>query len=142
MVEPCSITTRNGLLLALAFAVGYIDALSYPGLSRGFTANMTGNTVLPGVALALTLEPLLLFAFTSGWYPAHDTLASETTAAALVMLSALAMGVKSTTVSRLEITVIATTYLIGTLTNLVARLVERAHRESKPFRHSALLPAV
>jgi uncharacterized membrane protein YoaK (UPF0700 family) len=51
MVEARSrIATRNGLLLALAFAAGYIDALSYLGLSRVFTANMTGNTVLLGIA--------------------------------------------------------------------------------------------
>ena len=39
-------------MLALAFAAGYIDAISYLGLSRVFTANMTGNTVLLGIALA------------------------------------------------------------------------------------------
>jgi uncharacterized membrane protein YoaK (UPF0700 family) len=40
------------LLLALALAAGFIDALSYLGLGRVFTANMTGNTVLLGVAVA------------------------------------------------------------------------------------------
>ena len=40
------------LLLALAFAAGSVDALSYLGLGRVFTANMTGNTVLLGVAVA------------------------------------------------------------------------------------------
>jgi len=50
--SPTSTATRNNLLLALAFAAGYIDALSYLGLSRVFTANMTGNTVLLGIALA------------------------------------------------------------------------------------------
>lgn len=47
-----SAATRNGLLLALAFAAGYIDALSYLGLGRVFTANMTGSTVLLGIAIA------------------------------------------------------------------------------------------
>ena len=37
---------------------------------------------------------------------------------------------------------IATTYLTGTLTNLVARLMGRSRRKSKPFRNSALLAAV
>lgn len=36
----------------LAFAACDIDALSYLGLNRVFTANMTGNTVLLGIALA------------------------------------------------------------------------------------------
>jgi uncharacterized membrane protein YoaK (UPF0700 family) len=43
---------ESHLLLALAFAAGSIDALSYLGLGRVFTANMTGNTVLLGVAVA------------------------------------------------------------------------------------------
>ncbi|MCL4746728.1 MAG: DUF1275 family protein [Burkholderiaceae bacterium] len=174
------------MLLALAFAAGYVDALSYLGLSRVFTANMTGNTVLLGIALAqldgdaiarsslalagfltgaaagawiverdhsdsvwpwavtlaLTLESLLLLAFAAGWYLAHDSLASATTTAVLIVLSALAMGVQSAAVSRLEITGISTTYLTGTLTNLAALLMGRSRRKSKPFRYSALLAAV
>jgi uncharacterized membrane protein YoaK (UPF0700 family) len=46
-----SVTIRNGLLLLLACAAGAIDAISYLGLGRVFTANMTGNTVLLGLAL-------------------------------------------------------------------------------------------
>lgn len=38
------------MLLALAFVAGYIDAVSYLGLNRVFTAN--GNTVLLGIAVA------------------------------------------------------------------------------------------
>ncbi len=48
MVEARLIALRNGLLLALAFAAGYIDALSYLGLGRVFTANMTGKSCLSG----------------------------------------------------------------------------------------------
>src|SRR5436309_2066415 len=48
--------TRPGreasLLLALASAAGFIDAVTYLGLGRVFTANMTGNKVLLGVAAA------------------------------------------------------------------------------------------
>ena len=47
-----STTTRNRLLLALAFAAGYVDALSYLGLNRVLTANMTGNTVLLALSFA------------------------------------------------------------------------------------------
>jgi uncharacterized membrane protein YoaK (UPF0700 family) len=46
-----SLTLRHGLLLLLACAAGAIDAISYLGLGRVFTANMTGNTVLLGLAL-------------------------------------------------------------------------------------------
>lgn len=39
-------------LLALAFAAGSVDAISYLGLGRAFPANMTGNTVLLAIAVA------------------------------------------------------------------------------------------
>ncbi len=47
---------RDRILLALAFAAGCVDALSYLGLSRVFTANMTGNAVLLGLAIGQTQE--------------------------------------------------------------------------------------
>lgn len=185
MVEP-RLTIKMGLILALAFAAGYIDALSYLGLGHVFTANMTGNTVLLGIALAefdvgairrsgialaaflvgaaagawiverdhsdrrwpravtfaLALEALILLVFAAGWYLIHDSAPTATTTAFLIVLSALAMGVQSAAVIRLEVPGIATTYLTGTLTNLVARLMGRSRRKNKPFRHSALLVAV
>jgi uncharacterized membrane protein YoaK (UPF0700 family) len=39
---------RDGLLLTLTAAAGSADAVSYLGLGRVFTANMTGNLVLLG----------------------------------------------------------------------------------------------
>jgi uncharacterized membrane protein YoaK (UPF0700 family) len=39
-------------LLALTFTSGLVDAISYLGLGRVFTANMTGNVVLLGFAIA------------------------------------------------------------------------------------------
>lgn len=186
MAAPRSIAIRNALLLALAFAAGYIDALSYLGLGHVFTANMTGNTVLFGIALAqldanaiarsglalagflagaaagawiverdhsagpwpravtiaLWLESLLLLVLAAAWYLTRDTLADPTTTAALIVLSAVAMGVQSAAVIRLEVTGIATTYLTGTLTNLAALLMGRTRRKNKPFRHSGLLAVV
>lgn len=50
-VSAMSPAIRNSLLLLLACAAGAIDAVSYLGLGRVFTANMTGNTVLLGLAL-------------------------------------------------------------------------------------------
>src|SRR5215467_5739972 len=43
---------RESMLLALTWAAGVGDAVSYLGLGRVFTAMMTGNTVLLGLALA------------------------------------------------------------------------------------------
>ena len=41
-----------GLMLALTFSTGVIDAVGYLGLDRVFTGNMTGNVVILGMALA------------------------------------------------------------------------------------------
>jgi uncharacterized membrane protein YoaK (UPF0700 family) len=46
-----SITIRNVLVLLLACVAGSVDAVSYMSLGHVFTANMTGNTVLLGLAL-------------------------------------------------------------------------------------------
>jgi uncharacterized membrane protein YoaK (UPF0700 family) len=42
---------RDALLLTLTAAAGSADAVSYLGLGRVFTANMTGNLVLLGIAI-------------------------------------------------------------------------------------------
>src|SRR5271154_686427 len=42
---------RNALVLLLAWAAGSVDAIGFLGLNHVFTANMTGNTVLLGLAL-------------------------------------------------------------------------------------------
>lgn len=43
---------RDGLLIALTFAAGVVDAVSYLGLGQIFTANMTGNTIFLALAVA------------------------------------------------------------------------------------------
>ena len=47
-------------LLVLTFSTGLVDAVSYLGLGRVFTANMTGNIVLLGLAVAQSLGPQTL----------------------------------------------------------------------------------
>ena len=42
---------REAMLLWLTFAAGSVDAISYLGLGHVFTAMMTGNTVMLGLAL-------------------------------------------------------------------------------------------
>lgn len=42
---------RHAMILILAWAAGSLDAIGYLGLGHIFTANMTGNTVLLGLAL-------------------------------------------------------------------------------------------
>jgi uncharacterized membrane protein YoaK (UPF0700 family) len=43
---------RDGLLITLTFGAGAVDAITYLGLGKVFTANMTGNLVLLGIAVA------------------------------------------------------------------------------------------
>ncbi len=59
-------------LLGLTFVTGIVDAISFIGLGHVFTANMTGNVVLLGFALAgatglsITRSSLSLAAFLAG----------------------------------------------------------------------------
>ncbi len=61
-----------GLMLALTFSTGIVDAVGYLGLDKVFAGNMTGNVVILGMALAGAddlpwIGPLLaLFAFMFG----------------------------------------------------------------------------
>ena len=186
MTEASATTTRNRLLLALAFAAGYIDALGYLGLDRVFTANMTGNTVLLAIALAqadgdaaaraalalagflagaatgarvverdraegvwprvvtlaLTVESVILGVFAAGWQWAGDAPGAVSTAV-LIVLSALAMGVQSAATRRLQVSGIATTYITGTLTHLMAGLMRSpALQTNSTSRHGVLLAVV
>ena len=42
---------RDAMVLVLTWAAGGVDAISYLGLGHVFTANMTGNAVLLGLAV-------------------------------------------------------------------------------------------
>jgi uncharacterized membrane protein YoaK (UPF0700 family) len=155
---------------------GAVDALSYMGLGQVLTANMTGNTVLLGLALGqaetsaavrssialagflvgaslgasvtsrgplgsmgspavivtLGVEWCLLVALGIGWHLSSDLDQSQAMQAALVMLSALAMGLQSAVGRHLNIPGIATTYITGTLVSLSAHVVTRA-RSAQAF---------
>jgi uncharacterized membrane protein YoaK (UPF0700 family) len=50
-VPPKEGSRRDGLLIALTFASGAVDAVSYLGLGQIFTANMTGNVVFLALAI-------------------------------------------------------------------------------------------
>lgn len=50
-MHPLSANRRDSLVLLLAWAAGSVDAIGYFGLDHVFTANMTGNMVLLGLAL-------------------------------------------------------------------------------------------
>ncbi len=46
-----STARRDLLVLGLTWSAGFVDAISFLGLGSVFTANMTGNTMLLGIAL-------------------------------------------------------------------------------------------
>ena len=51
MSESSAPATHLGILLAMTFTTGIVDAASFLALGHVFTANMTGNIVLLGFAL-------------------------------------------------------------------------------------------
>jgi uncharacterized membrane protein YoaK (UPF0700 family) len=97
----------------------------------------------PAVSVALVCEMLLL-GVTAAIWGAVGSKRAPTTDALLLMLG-MAMGVQSVTVRRLRIPGVASTYLTGTLTSLMAGLVRRAsgRRMSAPEAptHGSLLMA-
>jgi uncharacterized membrane protein YoaK (UPF0700 family) len=157
-------------ILLLTWVAGTVDAIGYLSLGHVFTANMTGNAVLLGLAVGQaqvaaafrSLFALAGFALgvTVGAILAHRTgtdvdqrrafvgpilvetfiLAafaatlhlpnmprSQFTLHVLIGLSAVAMGIQSAAVRRLNLPGIATTVLTGTITSLVAGLVRWLH---------------
>lgn len=79
MSEPASFDPRVPLLFILSMTTGMVDAASVLGLDRVFTANMTGNVVFLGFALArapgftplpfvVAIASFLLGALAAGWH--------------------------------------------------------------------------
>jgi uncharacterized membrane protein YoaK (UPF0700 family) len=169
---------RDIMLLALTWAAGSVDAISFLALGHVFTANMTGNTVLLGLHLAqeqgaaalrslmalagfggglvigallversndegpwpravtraFALEAAILLGFAVG---AHlsGAMREAWEGQVLIVLSAVAMGIQSAAVRRLDVPGISTTYVTGTLTSAVTGLVARSG--SAPLRGEA-----
>ena len=86
----------------------------------------------PTVTAALMVEWGLLLAWTVGWSFTGDLESNLAGRAVLIGLSALAMGIQSAAGRRLEVSGITTTYITGTLTNLIARLVDQARGAPAP----------
>ncbi|MGH8069358.1 MAG: DUF1275 family protein [Candidatus Entotheonellia bacterium] len=80
------------------------------------------------VTLALALEWGILLAFVVGWQVVSGTSLTPFTRRPLIAPLALAMGIQSAAACHLDVLGITTTYITGTLTSLVARLVAGRHR--------------
>lgn len=75
-----------------------------------------------GVRMATVIETIVLALFTVVFFsPLHQT--SEVSLEALIILSGFAMGIQSATVKRLNLPGIATTYITGTMTSMIAGLI-------------------
>jgi uncharacterized membrane protein YoaK (UPF0700 family) len=150
-------------LVTLTFATGLVDAVSFLGLGRIFTANMTGNIVIlgfavagvPGLSFTRSFTSLLAFLLgaalggrlalrlaTERWrwlLAAGLTEGSLLFAAAfvsvgfdvvtsapsgrlysIIVLTAVAMGLRNATVRRLAVPDLTTTVLTLTVTGLAA----------------------
>jgi uncharacterized membrane protein YoaK (UPF0700 family) len=77
------------------------------------------------VTHALLVEGIILGAFTVTW---RLGVRSGGTLYALIILSALAMGIQSATIRHLKVPGIATTYITGTLTSMVAEFAAWLYR--------------
>ena len=151
-------------LMALTVVTGLIDAVSFLGLGRVFTANMTGNVVFlgfavvgaPGLSIPRSLTSLIAFLlgavlggrlgvmmaagsrrrwlltaavaeatllFVAAFAALGFDVASGTPASSLyavIILTAVAMGLRNATVRRLAVPDMTTTVLTLTLTGLAA----------------------
>ena len=150
-------------LLGMTAVTGLVDAVSFLGLGRVFTANMTGNVVfiafaavgVPGLSLARSTVALVAFlagAAFGGRIMARAGADAQTRAAlttfaleaallvaataaalgfsgeasprpqlyALIVLTALAMGIRNASVRKLGVPDLTTTVLTLTLTGLAA----------------------
>jgi uncharacterized membrane protein YoaK (UPF0700 family) len=150
-------------LITLTFVTGLVDAVSFLGLGRIFTANMTGNIVILGFAvvgvsgLSFTRSFTSLMAFYVGaaiggrfalrlaadrwrWLlivgltegsllftaafvsVGFDTVTSTASGRlySIIVLTAVAMGLRNATVRRLAVPDLTTTVLTLTLTGLAA----------------------
>lgn len=154
----------NGQIFLLTWTAGCLDAISYLSLGQVFTANMTGNTILLGLAAAqgdaltvlrsgvalagfclgalfctslvernrerttwtprmrtaITIEGSLLVIFAVIWLVTRVKAPTGVLVNTLIALSALAMGLQSAMVRSIGINGIATTYITGTVTNMMA----------------------
>lgn len=159
--------TGNTVLLGLSLGQGHgLAALSNFIALAGFAAGVALGALIvekgskPGawdrrVTAALFLEAMMLAAFTLLWHlaPQGREPGSEVLYL-LIAFTALAMGIQSAAVRRLNLPGVATTYVTGTITSLISGLTRKLHaarppaaqqgesnQQAKPWDHEARLQA-
>jgi uncharacterized membrane protein YoaK (UPF0700 family) len=122
-----------GLLL---FAIGGYVAGAALG-ARVAGAPREADPLWPrAVSRGLLVELALFAVFAVAWW-ALGSDPGETSAAGLLGLTALALGIQSSAIQRFGVPGLSTTYLTGTLTTVVIRLVSR--QPLRTVRHSATI---
>lgn len=130
-----SVMTGNMVLLGTATAAFHGTAVAHIGTAIvcyiggcAIGAAIAGtpradDTVWPpAVTRALVVEAVLVVGYAVGWWAA-GTRPSSGVQLVLLSLSAIALGIQSSAVQRFGVSGLSTTYLTGTLTTIVIRVV-------------------
>jgi uncharacterized membrane protein YoaK (UPF0700 family) len=86
----------------------------------------------PTVTAALGLECVILAAFAAAWL-LDGSEPSNVAVYLLIVLGAVAMGIQSAAVRRLQVADVSTTYITGTITSLTARTVRWLRSASSEY---------
>jgi uncharacterized membrane protein YoaK (UPF0700 family) len=141
--------TGNTVLLALAIGQGELMAALRSTLALvTFSAGAAGGAMVlrrgrargewpPIVTATLAIEAVVLGVFAAMWHLKGPAARPEALTLGLIALSGLAMGIQAAAVRHLGVPGVASTYITGTLTSLMAELVT-----DSASRHLRLLASV
>lgn len=148
-----SVMTGNLVLLGISVAhadgvaarqvavaiIGYIAGCAVGSRIAG-TASPGDPVWPPAIARGIGVEACLFVVYAAGWW-ASGARPAGPVAAGLLGVSAIALGIQSSTVRRFGEGGLSTTYLTGTLTTLVISL-STGHRLRDVSRHLLILIAL
>jgi len=141
--------TGNTVLLALAIGQGEVMAALRSTLALvTFSVGAAGGAMVlrrgrargewpPIVTATLAIEAVALGAFAALWHARGPAAGDDALTLTLIALSGLAMGIQAAAVRHLGVPGVASTYITGTLTSLMAELVT-----DSASRHLRLLASV
>jgi len=145
--------TGNTVLMGLTLGQGHgLAAISNVIALLGFGMGVALGAVIAGrggqaghwdrrITGAVFLEGIMLAAFTVLWHAAPGGAGrSSAVLYLLIALSALAMGIQSAAVRRLNLPGVATTYVTGTITTLIAGLTSRMRLAPPPAAEQDATP--
>ncbi|MBW8819498.1 MAG: DUF1275 domain-containing protein [Streptomyces sp.] len=148
-----SVMTGNMVLLGMGVGRGQVALLEHTGIA--LAAFITGTVLGARIAgaprsddpvwprrftVALTMEFGIFLVASVGWWAAGSQ-PRGTVQSVLLMADALALGVQSSAVLRLNVSGLSTTYLTGTLTTLIQSLTTN-RRTATDARSLSLLLAL